>query len=195
MSIVRDYSWYYADTHVGYRIDGVVHAFRVESIDYDGDEPEEDEFYDDDLDRISLYGYYRNEENWHDLQYRSIPLHDGNLVLKLPRLGQIKIEGTYRYLSYIPHRSVKKGFCEMRVAGNHNGLTSRVVAQIFKDGYSPSPKCPFNVTDGKIMYKFDTCIGDYTSDTNWAIIPSASYLIDRFKAVLNDPNNPAGLWT
>lgn len=198
MSIVRDYGWYYDGTYIGLlNSESVVKAFYVEHIGYDGDdEPEDGDFFDDDLDHVYLYGYTFDDEG-RNKQYDSLALDDQRLVLKMPQLGMCEVPSSrgreYHYLSYVPQRSVKKGFCDMRCSGSPSGLDAKSINAIFANGFEASPKCPFRIVGEKIMYKFDTCIGTYTSSENWCLTPSANYLLDKFKRTLSDANNPAGV--
>lgn len=114
MSLTGDFEWYYNDTWLGYRRDGVILPFYVDSVRQSGRHSSSD-YSQEAMNALRLRGSVFNDRGNSDSI--TVSLNDPNLVLTTPDLGYSVVRNNLKWLTLTPVRSVKKGLNRQRLGG------------------------------------------------------------------------------
>lgn len=128
MGIARDFLMYYGDSYVGVRGSGEeILPFQVTGVDYQDWFRREPERRGVSFEQLRRELYSKHEEVVQALQFSGIVTLDeqghrenricsmADLILENPELGYIKCGRTWRWVSYTPQHSAKKGLLMRRI--------------------------------------------------------------------------------
>lgn len=148
MSLASDMSMYYRNTYIGYRTNGGrVLPFFIQEV--NGRNSDSD-YSQESMDELVFSGivYYDDRE-----QNKNISFNSGRLVLDLPELGYIVLNGRPRWLTYRPVQQASKGLSGRRVVGV--GMNASVAKLIYKAVQDQPDNLArqFCFHNGKVLYK------------------------------------------
>lgn len=185
--IRHDFDMYYTGSYVGIRSSDnpeVVHPFYITSIDYDRN------IHDGDIsDPECLNGLiFRGEEVTGadgSASSRTIVGYDHpDLVLELPSLGYVKLgRDEYRWVTYRPNRTVKKGITSRRLEGI-SMLNHRSAFALYDAPNNGRISCDYirkTINEVEyLMYK-GLVVGEFTTTTTIEIEPEIENQIGRIR--------------
>lgn len=146
MSLASDFGMYYRSTYIGYRTSsGRVIPFYVSEVSGgDGSHSEESQ-QDLVFHGVCIYDDRSTERN--------VRLGDGLLVLELPELGYIQVNGRHLWITYRPIHQASKGLSGRRVVGT--GIGNNTAKAIYKALHDQPDNLArqFHKTDTTMSYK------------------------------------------
>lgn len=140
MCIASDFAMYYSDSYVGIQEGDVIVPFLVANVDYQSWMYDRQQETGERMSTMTNRLYEAHEEIVSSLRFSGYKLDpDGrrinatvdmaDLILENPRLGYIKVNGNWKWITYAPQQSAKKGLSNRRLS--YHGLERMHIYELF----------------------------------------------------------------
>lgn len=173
MALHDDFAMYYNGTYVGYRKEGDVVPFYIESVDtdrsmFDFTEATESEMFGDlALSALQFYGNIGGNRV-------CIGHDDPDLVLEMPDSKYIQFRGRYYWVSWRANRSTKKGMSQRRLSGLPQ-FNNEVARAMFSEQPAPNVIAGCLLRQNNELHYKGVVVGSI-NDNVVELVPEASHL-------------------
>lgn len=180
----RDFEMYYVGSYIGVVNEGTgkVNPFYIESVTYDDALGDGSVSNPEAVNGLVFSGLEITNENGRTRRRTVVGLENEQLVTDLPELGYLKIAGHYKWVTYRPNRTVKKGIVNRRITLHYlDGVVMWAIFNQEDNGRISKDYVKRELGDGVFLEYKNQIVGKFNSDTEIEIEPEMEFQISRIR--------------